>query len=322
MESFHIPVLLEEVQHGLSPRPGGIYVDGTLGHGGHTTMLLEATAPDGRVIGIERDARNLAIAKERVGNTDRITYVQNDYRNLSDILRELGVDGVDGILLDVGFSSAHVDDAARGFSFQKEGPLDMRYDTDQELTAADVVNSWSEEQLTHAFLVYGEEERARQVARAIVARRKEQPFRSTVDLAETVAATLGRRGKTHPATRVFQALRIVVNDELGAIEMVLPQAVDALKPGGRLAVISFHSLEDRMVKRFFKARNDVEILTKKPMVPAPSESMQNPRARSAKLRVVQKQNTQHNASSYKHNVARQAHVAADSDVPDVMERGT
>lgn len=288
MESFHIPVLLEEVQHFMNPRVGGVYVDGTLGHGGHTVMLLDASAPSGRVIGIDRDARNLTTASKRIGKNKRAILVRDDYRNLTEILHDQGIDAVDGILLDVGFSSAHVDDASRGFSFQQEGPLDMRYDSDQGQTAADVVNSWSEEQLTHAFLVYGEEERARVAARMIVARRKERPFRTTTDLAEAVASALGKRGKLHPATRVFQALRIVVNDELGAIESVLPQALDSLKQGGRLCVISFHSLEDRIVKRFFKARSDITILTKRPTVPTAAEVSSNPRARSAKLRVVEK----------------------------------
>ena len=323
MESFHIPVLLEEVQHYMNPRVGGVYVDGTLGHGGHTIALLEASKPDGRVIGIDRDARNLEIARKRIGATDRVTLVRDDYRNLTSILNDQGLTSVDGILLDVGFSSAHVDDASRGFSFRQEGPLDMRYDSDQGDTAADVVNSWSEEQLTHAFLVYGEEERARQAARAIVQRRKEQPFRTTVDLAETVAAALGKRGKTHPATRVFQALRIVVNDELGAIESVLPQAVDLLNEGGRLCVISFHSLEDRLVKRFVKARSDVTILTKKPLVPSQSEIMANPRARSAKMRVIEKTTqTDTHDSSLEHKKARRAVSAKDSDIPDVVERDT
>lgn len=263
-------------------------MDGTLGHGGHTMMLLEASAPTGRVIGIDRDARNIATARERIGETDRLSFVQDDYRHLKRILDAQGIERVDGILLDVGFSSAHVDDAARGFSFQQEGPLDMRYDTDQGQTAAEVVNTWSEEQLTHVFLIYGEEDRAREVAKAILARRRERPFSTTVDLAETIAVALGRHGKIHPATRVFQALRIVVNDELGAIETVLPQAVDALNVGGRLCVVSFHSLEDRLVKRFLKARPDVQILTKRPLTPSPLEIAGNPRSRSAKLRVAQK----------------------------------
>ena len=328
MESFHIPVLLEEVQHYLQPRTGGIYVDGTLGHGGHTAMLLEQSAPSGRVIGIDRDARNIQTAQARLKDADRLTVVQDDYRNLAAILERLGVEKVDGILLDVGFSSAHVDDATRGFSFMQDGPLDMRYDTDQELTAAMVVNSWSEEQLTHAFLVYGEEERARQAAKSIVARRREQPFRTTTDLAETLAATLGRRGKTHPATRVFQALRIVVNDELGAIETVLPQAMASLTPGGRLAVISFHSLEDRIVKRFFKARPDVQILTKKPVVPTGAEVNANPRARSAKLRVVAYTGPKHTNNQHQHDrfntqeQARHRSGGEDSDLTHTLERGT
>jgi len=312
----------------MQPHAGGVYVDGTLGHGGHTILLLEASAPDGRVIGVDRDARNIAMAQDRIGATDRLTFVQDDYRHLKKILHAQGIGEVDGILLDVGFSSAHVDDAARGFSFQKDGPLDMRYDVDQGQTAAEVVNSWSEEQLTQAFLVYGEEDRAREVAKAIVARRRERPFSTTVDLAETIAVTLGRHGKIHPATRVFQALRIVVNDELGAIETVLPQAVDALNVGGRLCVISFHSLEDRLVKRFLKGRPDLRILTKKPLKPSPSEIASNPRARSAKLRVAQKvgpeeigksknKYPQHDRSL--NNQARHAFSPDDSNIPHPLE---
>lgn len=321
MESFHIPVLREEIHHLMNPRAGGVYVDGTLGHGGHTMMLLEASAPTGRVIGIDRDARNLATAQQRIGATDRLTLVQDDYRNLAAILAAQGIDKVDGILLDVGFSSAHVDDASRGFSFRQEGPLDMRYDISTGITAADVVNTWTEEKLTYAFLVYGEEERARIAARAVISRRRERPFATTVDLAETIASVLGKHGKIHPATRVFQALRIVVNDELGAIETVLPQAMDVLHVGGRLCVISFHSLEDRLVKRFLKARSDLAILTKKPVVPSRIEVMQNPRARSAKLRVVEKtQKTNRHDRSINNQDARR-HSATHSHLSHPVEPG-
>ncbi len=275
----------------MNPRSGGVYVDATLGHGGHAQMLLDASAPDGRVIGIERDPRNLEVAKERLGNNPRVTFVQDDYRNLGTILDRLKVKEVDGILLDVGFSSAHVNDASRGFSFQNEGPLDMRYDQSQSLTVATIVNTWSEDELTRLFLIYGEDPRARIVTRAILERRSAQPFATTTDLADVIAAALGRRGKIHPATRAFQALRIVVNGELDALEVVLPQAAAKLKPGGRLCVITFHSLEDRIVKRYLRAQTALAVLSKRPVACSQAEIQKNPRARSAKLRAAQKQNT-------------------------------
>ncbi len=283
--------MLAEVKDALQPRAGGVYVDATLGHGGHAQMLLDASAPDGRVIGIERDRRNLDIAKERLGNSPRMTYVQGDYRTLDAILGRLKIKEVDGILFDVGFSSAHVDDASRGFSFQHEGPLDMRYDQLQELSAATVVNTWPEDELTRIFLIYGDEPRARIVTRAILERRNAQPFATTTDLANVIAAALGRRGKIHPATRAFQALRIVVNGELDALETVLPQTAARLKPGGRLCVLTFHSLEDRIVKRFLRAQTALTVLSKRPVACSQAEAIQNPRARSAKLRAAQKQNT-------------------------------
>ena len=285
----HIPVLLEEVQHWLRPRASGVYVDGTLGHGGHTEMMLEDSAPNGRVVGIELDARNMEIAKERLQSFgDRVLYVHGSYADLEKHLKDNNVGKVDGILLDVGFSSSHVDDPARGFSFMNEGPLDMRYDSDQGLTAEEVVNSWPEAKLAETFLIYGEERRAQYIAKIIVKRRRKKRFRTTTDLSETIAEAIGRHGKLHPATRVFQALRIVVNNELGSLEAVLPQAVEALKEDGRLCVISFHSLEDRIVKRFFRGSNKLEALTKKPVVPTEEEQSKNPRARSAKMRVATK----------------------------------
>jgi len=285
----HIPVLLEEVRHWMRPMAGGVYVDGTLGHGGHTEMLLKDSAPDGKVVGIELDARNMEIAKERLQSFgDRVLYVRGSYADLAQHLKQNNIGKVDGILLDVGFSSAHVDDPTRGFSFMKEGPLDMRYDSDQGLTAEEVVNSWSEAKLAEIFLIYGEERRAQYIAKVIVGRRRKKRFRTTTDLSETIADALGRHGKLHPATRVFQALRIVVNNELGSLESVLPQAVDALEDGGRLCVISFHSLEDRIVKRFFRGAQNLEVLTKKPVIPTDEEQSKNPRARSAKMRVVVK----------------------------------
>ncbi len=273
----------------MQPVSDGVYVDGTLGHGGHAKILLEESLPDGVVLGIERDKRNLEVAQKQMRKAGaRARFVLGDYRNLTTILHENNIDSVDGVLLDLGFSSAHVDEPERGFSFQSEGPLDMRYDTDGELTAAKVVNSWPESKLADAIFLYGEERRSRQIAKAITTRRRKKKFETTTDLADLIAETLGRRGKTHPATKTFQALRIIVNDELGALEEVLPKIVAALKPGGRVLIISFHSLEDRIVKRYFKGSEQLEVLTKKPVTATDDENKQNPRARSAKLRVAQK----------------------------------
>ena len=289
MEQSHIPVLKEEVQHWMQAQSGKTYVDGTLGLGGHASMLLEDSAPNGVLLGIERDPRNLKTAQARLEVFgDRARLVRGNYADLKQILHENNIHRVDGVLLDVGFSSVHVDDPTRGFSFLKEGPLDMRYDLDQALTAELVVNSWSEADLADAFILYGEEKRAQPMANVIVRRRSVRPFHTTTDLAETIAAAFGKHGKVHPATRVFQALRIVVNDELGALRRVLPDIEEVLVPGGRLLVISFHSLEDRIVKRFIKASKTLRQTAKKPIAPSLEEIAGNPRARSAKLRVAEK----------------------------------
>lgn len=286
MDHLHAPVLLEEVQHWMQLEPGGVYVDGTLGHGGHARILLEGSEPDGVVIGIERDLRNLETARERLKAFGaRVRLVHGNYR---DLLKIFGVGQVDGILLDLGFSSAHVDDPARGFSFQADGPLDMRYDTSSGVTAADIVNGWPEAELANLFLMYGEEMAADRIARAIVEHRRHERLATTTDLAEVVQSVVPRRGRLHPATRVFQALRIAVNDELGALQAVLPQTEQALKPGGRLLIITFHSLEDRIVKRFFQSSSVLTAQTKKPIEATLSERTQNPRARSAKLRVAKR----------------------------------
>ena len=286
MDHLHAPVLLEEVQHWMQLEPGGVYVDGTLGHGGHARMLLEGSEPDGVVIGIERDQRNLETARERLADFGaRAKFVHGDYR---DLLKILNGRRVDGILLDLGFSSAHVDDPSRGFSFQADGPLDMRYDTLGGITAADIVNGWPEAELANLFLMYGEEMAASSIARAIVERRRRGRFTTTTDLANVIQDVVPRHGRLHPATRVFQALRIAVNDELGALRAALPQTEQALKPDGRLLIITFHSLEDRIVKRFFQSSAILRAETKKPVVATLSERSQNPRARSAKLRVARK----------------------------------
>lgn len=284
----HIPVLLDEVLKSLDLKPGDVVIDCTLGGGGHASALLDATAPSGRLLGIEWDARTLEETRkslERHGS--RAMLVHGSYRDLGRLARSYALPPVSAILFDLGYSSFQVDDPARGFSFRKEGPLDMRFDEGHELTAADIVNGWPKDDLARILREYGEERGAGRVAGAIVRARKEGLIVTTTRLADIVARALGgKRGKIHPATRTFQALRIAVNDELGNLETALPEAVKLLKVGGRLAVISFHSLEDRVVKRFIQAHPQLEPLTKRPIVPSEAETEANPRSRSAKLRVA------------------------------------
>ncbi len=288
-EIAHEPVLLDEVIHYLDPKPKEHFIDGTVGLGGHAKEILKRTLPEGRLLGIDRDAENLERARKRLAEfQDRVILVQDSYANTKKYAYDYGFDQVDGILLDLGFSSVHIEKPDRGFSFQTEGPLDMRYDQRQELTAKTIVNTWNEEELAKIFRQFGEERHARQIARAIVANRKDMEIRTTGQLAELVASVIPRRGKLHPATRVFQALRIAVNDELGELQRALPDLVDLLAPGGRLAVISFHSLEDRIVKQFMNSQHELRILTKRVVKPTQEEIKKNPRARSAKLRVAER----------------------------------
>ncbi len=281
----HIPVLAKEVLEGLALRPGARVLDGTVGLGGHAGLMLEATSPDGTLVGFDRDARNLAIARENLSSFGtRVELINDSFGNLAG----LSLGQFDAELFDLGFSSVHVDDASRGFSFQHDGPLDMRYDTRQELTAEEVVNSWSRDELATVFRRYGEEPMAPQAAKAIFDARRNERITTTAQLAEIISAVIPRRGKMHPATLVFQALRIVVNDELGEVERGLVAAIEALKPGGRIAVITFHSLEDRLVKNLFRESEFVENITKKPLTATREEAKANPRSRSAKLRIAQK----------------------------------
>jgi len=302
----HTPVLLQEVLEYLKPRPGGMYIDATVGGGGHAEAILEASAPDGRLLGLDADSEAIARTRQRLqrfGN--RFVLVQSNFDQLARVARATSFWPVDGVLMDLGMSTYQLAEDERGFSFLRPGPLDMRMDRSLPQSAADLVNTLPERELARLIRTYGEEPHARRIARAIVQAR---PLDTTVELAEVIAAAVPRRRgqRLHPATRTFQALRIVVNDELGALERALPQAIDALHPGGRLVVISFHSLEDRIVKRYFqreardcicpprqpvctcghKAR--VRILTKKPITPTPEEITANPRSRSAKLRAVQR----------------------------------
>lgn len=301
----HIPVLPTEVQSALTPRPGGVYIDGTLGGGGHALQLLSAAQPGGRLLGIDADPAAIAAAGARLvaAGLPATSYslVHGHFADIGAIARSQGFGQVDGILLDLGVSSHQLDTAERGFSFTADGPLDMRLDPTRGPTAADLVNSLDEQDLADIFYRYGEERLSRRIARQIVERRRQRPFERTADLAELLARVVGRGGREriHPATRSFQALRIAVNGELEQLEAALPQAVELLAPGGRLAVISFHSLEDRIVKIFFRAESGyggsanerpvrLTIITKKPIEATASEEEHNPRARSAKLRVAER----------------------------------
>lgn len=298
----HIPVLYQEVLAGLRVEPGGRYIDGTVGGGGHARGILIASAPRGKLLGIDADPRAVALAGQKLAEFGkRVTLVQGNFVDLEEIALRHGFRPVDGILLDLGLSSLQLEAAERGFSFQLDGPLDMRFDPSQTTTAADLVNMLSEQELADILFRYGEEPQARRIARAIVA---ERPIHTTRELAALVSASVGRRGRIHPATQTFQALRIAVNEELECLAEVLPQALRLLRPGARLAVISFHSLEDRIVKRFFRdeARDclcppeapictcnhqaTLGIVTKKPIRPSAEELAANPRSRSAKLRVA------------------------------------
>lgn len=305
---LHQPVLYHEIIHALQPRGGGLYVDGTLGAGGHAFGILQSSSPDGRLLGLDLDPQALSLAAEKLAPFgERAILRRSSFAALLDQLDALGWQAVDGILLDLGVSSMQLDTAERGFSFLKDAPLDMRLGPDVPRTAEELVNHLPEGELADLIYRYGEERRARQVARAIVNAR---PLHSTLALAQVVtrAVTAGRQAHSsiHPATRTFQALRIAVNGELDALEAVLPQALRVLAPGGRLAVISFHSLEDRIVKQFLRREATdclcpprqpvctcghkavLRELHRQPLYPQESEVVENPRARSARLRTAEK----------------------------------
>jgi 16S rRNA (cytosine1402-N4)-methyltransferase len=283
---FHEPVLLAEVLGFLAPAPGKVIVDATVGTGGHAEALLSRGAT---VVGIDQDPESLALAQDRLREFgERFLPVRANFRRLREILESLGLEKVDGILFDLGLSSWHLARPERGFSFQQEGPLDMRMDPENPVTAADLVNGLPERELARILREYGEERYAERIAREIV---RSRPLRTTTELARVVARCYPpARQRIHPATRTFQALRIAVNDELSALTEALPQAVAALRPGGVLCVIAFHSLEDRIVKRFLRKEakaGRLRLLTKKPVRPKAEEVVRNPRARSARLRAAQ-----------------------------------
>jgi 16S rRNA (cytosine1402-N4)-methyltransferase len=300
----HQPVLYHEIIHALQPKNKGRYVDGTVGAGGHARGILEACAPDGRLLGLDLDPQALALARETLAPYgERVRLIQASYDSLAEKLRELGWAEVDGILLDLGLSSMQLDTPERGFSFLHDAPLDMRFDPASPTTSADLVNRLPQDELADILYRYGEERASRRIAQAIV---KARPLRTTRQLAAVIEAVIPRTKRIHPATRTFQALRIAVNRELEHLENVLPQAVGALKPGGRLAVISFHSLEDRLVKEFFRGESKdllnppyeriyeteksatLKEINRKVITPGAPEIEANPRARSAKLRIVEK----------------------------------
>jgi 16S rRNA (cytosine1402-N4)-methyltransferase len=302
---MHLPVLYHEIIHFLQPRAGGLYVDCTVGAGGHAQGILEASNPDGKLLGLDLDPQALTLAQKRLTSFGgRVVLKQASFVTLGLQLESLGWPAVQGILLDLGVSSMQLDTPERGFSFRSEAPLDMRFDPEASITAADLVNNLPEAELADLIYHYGEERRSRAVAQAIVAAR---PVNTTGQLAEIIAkVTSSGKPGIHPATRTFQALRIATNRELEAIEEVLPQSVKALAPGGRLAVISFHSLEDRIVKQFFRRESReclcppkqpqctcghkaslVEI-TRKPVRPSDTETLENPRSRSSRLRIAEK----------------------------------
>ncbi len=305
----HKPVLLDECLEALSIRPDGIYLDGTLGRAGHSLEICRRLTT-GRLIGVDRDETALAAATKRLKDyMDRVTLVHSNFDRVGDILDELGLDGIDGMLFDLGVSSPQLDETQRGFSYMNDAPLDMRMDRTAALTARDVVNGWSFEELRRILFDYGEERYAPAIARRICAMREERPIETTLELVDIIKAAMppaALREKQHPAKRSFQAIRIAVNGELDALQPMMESACEHLKTGGRLAVISFHSLEDRIIKKSMQSLSTgctcppnfpvcvcgktpkMKLISRKPIVSGPEELNENPRARSAKLRVAEK----------------------------------
>jgi 16S rRNA (cytosine1402-N4)-methyltransferase len=296
----HAPVMVEEIVQALSPRSGAVYIDATVGEGGHSEVLLRASAPTGQVIGIDRDAEVLEVARQRLAPFgDRVHIVHGHAVELRGILDTIGASWVDGVLLDLGVSSYQLETTDRGFSFMRAGPLDMRMDRTTGQTAATLVNTLGEADMINLIQRYGEERWARRIARAIVRARRRAPVLTTQELAALITHVIppaARTSRIHPATRTFQALRIAVNQELSRLEETLRGAVACLKPGGRLCVIAYHSLEDRIVKRTFRAlatsqdesTPQARVLTRKPTTSSPTERKTNPRARSARLRILER----------------------------------
>lgn len=300
----HLPVLYHEIIHAMRPHSPGRYVDGTVGAGGHARGILEACAPEGQLLGLDLDPQALALARETLAPFGRRAQLaQASYTSIPQQLAQLGWDAVDGILLDLGLSSMQLDTPERGFSFQHDAPLDMRFSPANPVSAASLLNGLDEDELADLLYGYGEEANGRRIARAII---RARPLQTTRQLAAVIESVSPRRGRVHPATQTFQALRIAVNEELASVADVLPKAVATLRSGGRLAVISFHSLEDRIVKDFFREQSRdlinppytpiyaeerkaiLKEISRKPITPSEEEIAENPRARSAKLRVAEK----------------------------------
>jgi len=301
---FHRPILVNEVVELLAPRAGALVVDGTCGGGGHTEAILRTGA---NVLALDQDPDAISYATEHLSRFgSRVTFRQANFRDAARVLDALGIAGIGGVLLDLGVSSRQLENGERGFSVTRNGPLDMRMDPRQELTAAEIINSCGEEELTQLFRELGEEPAARRIASQLVKQRKTMPFRETIQLAKAIEKIVWRHGRKHPATQVFQALRMAVNDELAALRDGLEALIARLESGSRIAVISFHSLEDRIVKNWFRARScefldrpewpeprpnpdyELRLITPKPVEPGENEQRTNPRSRSAKLRVAEK----------------------------------
>lgn len=310
MEFSHVPVLLEECIDGLNINPDGIYVDGTLGGAGHSSEICKRLSPNGMLIGIDRDEEALRVSSKRLEEFDcKKAFVHGNYSDIKNILRELDIEEIDGALLDLGVSSYQLDNPERGFSYMNDAALDMRMDRSEGMTAYDIVNEYSKDELYRIIKSYGEERWASRIADFIVKARREKPIETTFELVEIIKAAVpasARRNGPHPAKRTFQAIRIEVNDELGGVKRAVDDFIDVLAPKGRLAIISFHSLEDRIVKDAYSEREnpcvcppeipicvcgkkpEIKKINKKPIVPSESQEDENPRARSAKLRVCEK----------------------------------
>ncbi len=305
LELHHTPVMMPEIMQALNVQPGGRYIDATLGEGGHSKSILQAADPGGQVLGLDADAEAISVATKRLtGHGDAFLAINTNFRDIRATALRYEFVPVHGVLFDLGVSSLQLDRESRGFSFRRADPLDMRFSFDQQITAADIINGYAESELADIIFHLGEDRAARRIARAIV---RNRPISTSLELAEIIERVNPRRGKrTHPATRAFQAIRIAVNDELAALETALEQAVSLLGQGGRLAVISYHSLEDRIVKNFIRKQASdcicppgtpicrcdhlatLKITTRRPLIPTESEINSNPRARSAKLRVAER----------------------------------
>lgn len=309
MEFSHVSVLLWECIDALNIKPDGIYVDGTMGGAGHSSEIVKKLSTNGTLIGIDQDTDALKASKNRLHNYENVIYVHNNFTNIDDVLTELDIQSIDGMLMDLGVSSYQLDEAERGFSYMKDAPLDMRMNRDKELSAYNIVNEYEEEEIYRIIRNYGEEKFAKRIANFIVAKREEKPIETTLELVEVIKAAIpakARREGPHPAKRTFQAIRIAVNAELDIIEKAIEDGVNRLNKGGRMAIITFHSLEDRIVKYKFRdltiscicpkefpvcicnGQAKVKLISRKAIEPTKEEVEANPRSRSAKLRVIEK----------------------------------